>query len=693
MAERADPRDPAFKGTEYEEQLRSRYERCSAYLRNLRVLDVPCGTGWGTSMLQGAASLTALDIDGDATAFGKSQYPSIHFAVGTMTALPFRDGAFEAVICLEGLEHVYRSEADVFTAEAWRILAPGGLFIATVPLLNGGRHSGNPHHLFEYTEASVLCLLNACFETQEYSVFNGPGGPEMWFAGKRRATALEEDSGGRGADAGAMRALQWLDTVRIDNGFSYAPGQPKTLASTCLAVLLLESTGTLETFEQAGKLAWIEYIQSCQAADTGLFRDPAVDFTASTSHDAEYLEWHTTYLAIQALDALGANAPAPLRFAGAFAAPDAAEKWLDALDWQNPWLQSNRIMSLLAVIIYRVERERETSLSAVFHRILDWLDRKQDTRTGLWGAGGNLSLLNAIAAAYHFLPFYEYAHRPISALHAIIDGALELQQSDGLFAAEPGGGACEDLDAVDVLTVALRHTSYRSDEIRRALIRAYWATWNLQNEDGSFPYSRSNAQKTYSFGGCAALTASLGSGDVWSTWFRLLLLATIATQFPGDTPACRWNFRRWPALGYHHYGRELSAAESAILPLWIRRLVLQPAPSQPALVTVAVTCYNLGAYLHEAIASVVRQTLQPVRVILADDGSVDPFTTFLLDLMPWQGVELIRQPNQGVAAARNTVIRAASTPYICCLDADDRLHPEYLAKAAGLSREMTGLAL
>src|SRR5581483_1988433 len=110
MAERADPRDPEFKNTIYEEQLRSRYNRCSSIVRNRRVLDAPCGTGWGASTLHGAASLTGIDIDWAATAFGKATFRSVDFMVGTMTALPFKDGAFDVILCLEGLEHIYRSE-------------------------------------------------------------------------------------------------------------------------------------------------------------------------------------------------------------------------------------------------------------------------------------------------------------------------------------------------------------------------------------------------------------------------------------------------------------------------------------------------------------------------------------------------------------------------------------------------------
>ena len=646
-------------------------------------------------MLSGARSITGLDIDADSIAFARSRYPAIQFAIGRMGALPFAASAFDIILCLEGLEHVLRSEALSFTAEAWRLLAGGGYLIATIPLLTGGRHSGNPYHLFEYTEASASRVLNRYFEAEEWEVFAGPGGDAIWFVGKRRTVPLEEVSGDDvEVEKVAARALRWLDGIRSEDGFCYAPGQPVTLVSTCLGVLLLESTGALENATPAERSQWIRYIRSCQEPDTGLFRDPKVEIHASASHDAAYIEWHTTYLAIQALDALGEKAAAPLRFIDPFAAPNAVETWLDGLDWRNPWRESNRIMSLLATLIYAVERENRVEQAAVYHRILDWLDRRQDPNTGLWGAAEGVPLLNAVAGAYHFLPFYEYVHRPITAINQIVDSTLSLQQDDGLFSAEFTGGACEDLDAVDVLTLALRHTSHRQDEVKQVLVRAYWAVWNLQNEDGSFPYGRStNPDKTYSFGGCSALTAGVNSGDVWSTWFRLLLLATVSAQLPQDLPACKWSFRRWPALGYHYYGPHLSKSESTALPLWIRRAALPHDTGRPALValvTVVITCYNLGEYLHEAISSVFEQTLQPVRVILVDDGSTDPFTNFLLDLMPWEGVQLVRQGNRGVAAARNAGIELASTPYICCLDGDDRLLPEYLAKAVAILEDDSG---
>jgi glycosyltransferase involved in cell wall biosynthesis len=68
-------------------------------------------------------------------------------------------------------------------------------------------------------------------------------------------------------------------------------------------------------------------------------------------------------------------------------------------------------------------------------------------------------------------------------------------------------------------------------------------------------------------------------------------------------------------------------------------------------------------------------------LIVVDDGSTDEFTRRLLDNFDRPKTRVIRQDNQGLAAARNHGIRQAAGLYICCLDADDRLRPEFFEKA------------
>jgi glycosyltransferase involved in cell wall biosynthesis len=91
-------------------------------------------------------------------------------------------------------------------------------------------------------------------------------------------------------------------------------------------------------------------------------------------------------------------------------------------------------------------------------------------------------------------------------------------------------------------------------------------------------------------------------------------------------------------------------------------------------VTVVVACFNYGEFLAEAVDSLLSQEGGAPRVIVVDDGSTDPQTHEALRSLP-AGVELVRQENAGLAAARNTGFRMATTPYLLPLDADDRLAP------------------
>lgn len=98
-----------------------------------------------------------------------------------------------------------------------------------------------------------------------------------------------------------------------------------------------------------------------------------------------------------------------------------------------------------------------------------------------------------------------------------------------------------------------------------------------------------------------------------------------------------------------------------------------------AICSVIIPCYNYGRFLKEAIQSVLDQTLENVEVIIVDDGSTDEGTRDVLrSLVGDLRIKLILKGNEGLSEARNTGIRAAKGKYICCLDADDLLHPSYL---------------
>lgn len=100
-------------------------------------------------------------------------------------------------------------------------------------------------------------------------------------------------------------------------------------------------------------------------------------------------------------------------------------------------------------------------------------------------------------------------------------------------------------------------------------------------------------------------------------------------------------------------------------------------------VSVLMPCYNAGAMLDEALESVVRQTLADIEIICVEDGSTDD-TPSRLDRWAIREPRLrvVRQPHAGVIAAANTGLGYCTAPYVARLDADDRAHPERLARQA-----------
>jgi len=101
-------------------------------------------------------------------------------------------------------------------------------------------------------------------------------------------------------------------------------------------------------------------------------------------------------------------------------------------------------------------------------------------------------------------------------------------------------------------------------------------------------------------------------------------------------------------------------------------------------VSVVVTCYNLGRYLDEAVDSVLAQSFQDFEILVVDDGSTEEETRRLLADYRRPRTRVIHIENRGLPGARNAGIRQTTGPYVCALDADDRLERTYFEKAVAV---------
>ncbi len=106
---------------------------------------------------------------------------------------------------------------------------------------------------------------------------------------------------------------------------------------------------------------------------------------------------------------------------------------------------------------------------------------------------------------------------------------------------------------------------------------------------------------------------------------------------------------------------------------------------ETTIISVIIPCFNHGAFLAEAVASVEASDHIPYEIIIINDGSSDPFTCRVLDEFKSNGYHVIDQKNnQGPATARNTGIAAAKGRYILPLDSDNKIRPEMLSKSTAI---------
>lgn len=102
---------------------------------------------------------------------------------------------------------------------------------------------------------------------------------------------------------------------------------------------------------------------------------------------------------------------------------------------------------------------------------------------------------------------------------------------------------------------------------------------------------------------------------------------------------------------------------------------------RPPLVSVIIAAYNAAGFISATCRSAMRQTLDDIEIIVVDDGSTDGTRDIVEALAATDPrIRLICQSNQGVAAARNRGIAAASGEFLAPLDADDLWDPTKLAR-------------
>jgi glycosyltransferase involved in cell wall biosynthesis len=97
-------------------------------------------------------------------------------------------------------------------------------------------------------------------------------------------------------------------------------------------------------------------------------------------------------------------------------------------------------------------------------------------------------------------------------------------------------------------------------------------------------------------------------------------------------------------------------------------------------ISVITPAYNVEKLISYTLESVLQQTLQPLEILVMDDGSTDGTREVLK--RHGNRIRLFTQKNSGVAAARNFLVKQVRGSLVALMDSDDIWHPQYLETVA-----------
>ena len=135
---------------------------------NSRVLDFPCGSGYGYSILGQGTIYKGIDNDFGTIEYAKKSYSNVEgtFVMGNLQKPQLKPLEYDVIACIEGLEHISKVYQSPIIEAFKTALNPTGVFVVTCPSApeKSGPSEVNKYHKWELTEDDFTELLTEYFE-------------------------------------------------------------------------------------------------------------------------------------------------------------------------------------------------------------------------------------------------------------------------------------------------------------------------------------------------------------------------------------------------------------------------------------------------------------------------------------------------------------------------------------------------
>lgn len=158
----------------------ARYQFALPYVKEGRVLDISCGSGFGTQFVAKKAKhiieqIVGIDIDQETIQYAKGRYhhPKAAFkqydAVDVQLAQKL--GQFDLILSFETIEHIANEQQ--FLKNIYDMLKPGGRLVLSTPFGQGrGIPCGSPFHVHQITKEE-FCMMFDQYAEKEFYYQNG----------------------------------------------------------------------------------------------------------------------------------------------------------------------------------------------------------------------------------------------------------------------------------------------------------------------------------------------------------------------------------------------------------------------------------------------------------------------------------------------------------------------------------------
>lgn len=152
-----------------------RYQFVLNYTKNKKVLDIACGTGYGSHLVasNGAKFVYGKDIQEESIKYAKENFKkeNLNFNICDATKLDLGDNSIDVVISFETIEHIKIDRVEIYLRELKRVLKDDGIIIISTPnkrvVSPFSKKPKNIYHTKEYTIYELKCLLKNYFVIEE----------------------------------------------------------------------------------------------------------------------------------------------------------------------------------------------------------------------------------------------------------------------------------------------------------------------------------------------------------------------------------------------------------------------------------------------------------------------------------------------------------------------------------------------